>query len=234
MRRRLWLALAAASLVPSAARQIAGKDLDFYVVDQDNTELTDVVIKDSYTKAILRGGVKVHHADGIQLYPFRRAYAGAILSNCKIARCSISSEYSLQGITAFDGGFHDLAIENNVIQVKSEHSITICGMLSGSVIGNECSTLIRLLPLRLAGGYSVWITSFSPDSSIQYGELELQAEAQDLRAEPYSSGINLANFEYDLFYTHILRENIVKPETIQEVALKYGHIITTRFSRLSS
>ena len=61
---------------------------------------------------------------------------------------------SMQGYTFFDGKMRSSLIAHNVIQVKTDHAITICGGHKVYVVGNEIREgLVNLLPTRLGEGY---------------------------------------------------------------------------------
>lgn len=119
------------------------------------------------------------HRDGIQLIPERTAdginqFAGAVMSNVSVSGNVIYSDGALQGIFASDGAFRNLHIRNNHLQIGGKHTITISGMLSGSIMGNTdinnnplADEKITMYPLRLGGGANIYVLSFSNKPSIR-------------------------------------------------------------------
>lgn len=119
------------------------------------------------------------HRDGIQLIPERTAdginqFAGAVMSNVSVSGNVIYSDGALQGIFASDGAFRNLHIRNNHLQIGGKHTITVSGMLSGSIMGNTdiynsplADEKITLYPLRLGGGANIYVLSFSNKPTIR-------------------------------------------------------------------
>jgi len=115
----------------------------------------------------------VAHRDAIQLIPYPNStgsdqLAGAMMSNVTISDNIIASDGELQGIFAADGAFKNLSISNNFLKVTGKHTISISGMLSGSLAGNknlDSSALrqdkIKLLPLRIGGEANIYINGFT-------------------------------------------------------------------------
>ncbi|MFN3786338.1 MAG: hypothetical protein ACK4RS_05805, partial [Thiothrix sp.] len=119
------------------------------------------------------------HRDGIQLIPERTAdginqFAGAVMSNVSISGNVIYSDGTLQGIFAADGAFRNLHIRNNHLQIGGKHTITISGMLSGSIMNNTDinnnpleDEKITMYPLRLGGGANIYVLGFSNKPGIR-------------------------------------------------------------------
>ena len=111
------------------------------------------------------------HRDAFQLIPEPvdgiDRYGGAIMRNARINNNVVFSAGALQGIFASDGAFKDLHIRNNFVTVEGEHTISISGMLSGSVSNNRnvdnqplSAEHITLYPLRIGGGANIFILGF--------------------------------------------------------------------------
>lgn len=234
--RRLLLKTAVVTSVATALTQVPPASIgvhplpngDFVNITEDDTTIRGLTIQDSAYYASLRGE-RGAHFDAIQAFKPRGAYCGGLLSRVSVESCTISSEYSLQGITAFDGMFLDMHIVGNKITVASEHGITICGMLSGSVVDNVCNSLMRLLPVKIAGSYAIWVLGFDTSDPWFYDYVELQDGVQDLRTVPYKIGTNMTNFRMDAFQSECQRLGLTNADTptIAEVAKYYGDIITS-------
>lgn len=119
----------------------------------------------------------IAHRDGIQLVPIERNFkdhkktvwqmAGAMMENVIINGNAISSKGDFQGIFATDGAFQKLVITNNSVEVGGKHTISISGMLSGTIDGNTDlksnplpADKIKLLPLRIGGDANIYIMGF--------------------------------------------------------------------------
>ncbi|WP_020560965.1 hypothetical protein [Thiofilum flexile] len=112
----------------------------------------------------------VAHRDAIQIVPDTkkgRQFAGTISDSVTIRDNEITSAGALQGIFASDGAFRNLTISSNTVSTQGEHAITITGMLSGTISGNQTPTgkPVTLLPLRIGGGNdlngNIYILGFS-------------------------------------------------------------------------
>lgn len=147
-------------------------DFDDLVVDV-NAHLTPNAVKKFKDLA---------HRDVMQLIPAPNEsgsdqMAGAMMSNVEIEENIIQSQGQLNGIFGSDGAFKNLNIKNNHIQTKGEHTISINGMLSGS-IKNNTDTLgkplkakkIKLLPLRIGGGANIYIIGFKNKPTVSKEE----------------------------------------------------------------
>ena len=114
----------------------------------------------------------VAHRDVMQLIPAPNSsgsdqMAGAMMSDVEIEDNIILSQGQLNGIFGSDGAFKNLNIRNNHIETKGEHTISINGMLSGSLENNTDTfgrplkaKKIKLLPLRIGGGANIYIIGF--------------------------------------------------------------------------
>lgn len=126
--------------------------------------------------------LSIAHRDAIQLIPEPTAdginqFGGAVMSDVSISGNVIYSDGALQGIFASDGAFRNLHIRNNHLQIMGQHTITISGMLSGSILGNTdinnnplADDKIALYPLRLGGGANIYVLSFSNKASVRPGD----------------------------------------------------------------
>lgn len=122
------------------------------------------------------------HRDAFQLIPERTAdginqFGGAIMANVNLSGNVVYSDGALQGIFASDGAFRNLHIRNNHLQIGGKHTITISGMLSGSISGNTdiqgqplAEDKITLYPLRIGGGANIYVLSFYNKPNILPGD----------------------------------------------------------------
>lgn len=122
--------------------------------------------------------LRMAHRDAFQLIPDRTAdgidrFGGAIMRNVSISGNVIYSDGALQGIFSSDGAFHNLHIRNNHLQIGGQHTISINGMLNGSIMGNTdihnqplAADKIALYPLRLGGGANIYIIGFRNKASL--------------------------------------------------------------------
>ncbi len=122
--------------------------------------------------------LRMAHRDAIQLIPGTQdginQFGGAVMSNVSVSGNLIYSDGALQGIFATDGAFRNLHIRNNHLQIGGEHTITINGMLNGSIIGNTdinnqplADSKIALYPLRLGGGANIYVLGFSNKAALK-------------------------------------------------------------------
>lgn len=136
----------------------------------------------------VRTAAKIAHRDAIQLIPTSATigthahFAGACMSHIHIIGNTISSKGSLQGIFASDGSFKNLHICNNSIDIQGQHYITINGMLSGKIEGNTNLALqplgqdkIQLLPLRIQGGFNIYVVGFKNASGLSSNDPQFYA-----------------------------------------------------------
>ncbi|WMP15792.1 hypothetical protein [Thiothrix lacustris] len=122
--------------------------------------------------------LRMAHRDAVQLIPGINdginQFGGAVMSNVSVSGNLIYSDGALQGIFATDGAFRNLHIRNNYLQIGGEHTISINGMLSGSIMGNKdinnqslADSKVALYPLRLGGGANIYVLSFSNNASLR-------------------------------------------------------------------
>ena len=148
--------------------------------------------------------VGLAHKDGFQLIPAENNFAGGLLTDVTIVDCVITSEGRLQPIFASDGCFERLSIRDNKMSTRSEHNITIYGMLSGEISGNTTvdgdPIEPRLLPLRLGGGrLNIHVISFSEGSSYQYRTIKGVATEVDRRTIPVAKSSYVELLDMDAF-----------------------------------
>lgn len=120
---------------------------------------------------------KKAHRDHIQLLPrvtgvHNQQYCGAELSNIMIRDCRMTSPTTqAQGVFCSDGLLSEINIFYNELDLGSQHKIMLNGLLSGWIADNrdKSGKLVRieLNPLRLLGGFNVWILGFV-DCRYQY------------------------------------------------------------------
>ena len=152
--------------------------------------------------------LRMAHRDAIQLIPGIsdgiNQFGGAVMSNAAVVGNLIYSDGALQGIFATDGAFRNLHIRSNALQIGGEHTISINGMLSGSIMGNTdinnrplADSKIRLYPLRLGGGANVYVLGFSNKASLsradaryyQYEAILGVPAARDFRQQVIPNGL---------------------------------------------
>lgn len=152
--------------------------------------------------------LRMAHRDAFQLIPGRTAdgidhFGGAIMRNVSISGNLIYSDGALQGIFASDGAFHNLHIRNNHLHIGGQHTISINGMLNGSIMGNTdihnqplAADKIALYPLRLGGGANIYIIGFRNKASLsptdsryyQYDAILGVPPARDFRRQVQARG----------------------------------------------
>lgn len=122
--------------------------------------------------------LRMAHRDAVQLIPGIsdgiNQFGGAVMNNVSVTGNLIYSDGALQGVFATDGAFRNLHIRSNSLQIGGEHTISINGMLSGSILGNTdinnrplADSKIALYPLRLGGGANIYVLGFSNKASIR-------------------------------------------------------------------
>lgn len=159
------------------------------------------------------------HRDAIQLIPpsiylSREQFAAGSLVGVSVLGNRIESTGKLQGIFGSDGLFQNLRIIGNTVQTKSQHFISINGLLDGHIEGNirpdgsYCP--IFLGSARIGGNLGdgiVRILGFAGDS-YRYAPIEeivdwraLKAGVVvDVRTRPLlNKDTNLINFQADEF-----------------------------------
>lgn len=146
------------------------------IIDSDFTNDFDDLVVDINAHLSSAAAVNkfkdVAHRDVMQLIPAPNHHgsdqmAGAMMSNVKIEENIMYSKGQLNCIFGSDGAFKNLTIKNNHMQTRGEHTISINGMLSGSIIGNTDlegmpidPSKVKLLPLRIGGGANIYIIGF--------------------------------------------------------------------------
>ena len=160
--------------------------------------------------------LRMAHRDAVQLIPGItdgiNQFGGAVMSNVSVTGNLIYSDGALQGIFATDGAFRNLHIGSNSLQIGGEHTISINGMLSGSIMGNTdmnnqplADSKIALYPLRLGGGANIYVLSFSNKASIsptdaryyQYETILGVPAARDFRQQVIPTWPLLSECGYD-------------------------------------
>ena len=165
---------------------------DFILASCETFEVRNVSITDKSTDL----GA---HRDAFQITPYLGdGYTAGKIKQIKATDVIIQAKQSnLQGLFVGDGYVERLTLENLNIDLKSAHSVTITGALSGSIVNCVTSTPIQLLPLRLFGGdangRAIWIIQ---DSKILYGKVssDLISDVSDLRDKP-RKGWNVYNVD---------------------------------------
>lgn len=152
--------------------------------------------------------LRMAHRDAFHLIPDRTAdgidrFGGAVMSNVSVSGNLLYSDGALQGIFASDGAFRNLHIRNNHVQIGGQHTISISGMLSGSIMGNTDTqnqplpaNKIALYPLRLGGGANIYVIGFKNKASLrpsdehyyQYDPILGVPPARDFRRQVQARG----------------------------------------------
>ena len=142
----------------------------------------ECVKKLPYDVAAYKG---IAHRDAIQLIPISKdisQLAGMTMKHVLINGNKIYSDAALQGIFASDGTFQDLTISNNSLQVGGTHTISINGLLSGTIDNNTdlknqllTKDKITLYPLRIGGGANIYVMSFKNPQGLQAGDANYYA-----------------------------------------------------------
>lgn len=167
------------------------------------------------------------HLDGIQIIPFNQFGLGSV-SMIKIRNNTIYSSANLQGIFCSDGLVRKATIENNVVQTKSPHAISIGGLLSGSIKNNTDASgnpiKARLYPARIGGGNNLWILSWA--DTINYEPIPSSEFVDDIRTI-YGTlkGMIVEGFPYAKFmfeYNRYINDTAVKT-TSSTRAAKYAY-----------
>lgn len=186
------------------------------------------------------------HRDAIQLIPPspafpRQQFAAGLLDHVRVLGNRIDSTGKLQGIFGSDGLFRYLAIVGNTIQTRSQHYITISGMLSGWIEGNilpdgsPCP--VRLEPLRIGGqpdAQNVRVLSFAgwwhyaPLHEIVDQNTLAADVVVDVRSLPVNTqDIYLCNFHLEAFWAAaqalpVDRDALNHARALQALALEFG------------
>ncbi|QQZ28929.1 hypothetical protein HMY34_09270 [Thiothrix subterranea] len=175
--------------------------------------------------------LRMAHRDAFQLIPDRTAdgidrFGGAVMSNVSVSGNLLYSDGALQGIFASDGAFRNLHIRNNHLQIGGQHTISINGMLSGSIMGNTdiqnqplAADKIALYPLRLGGGANIYVIGFKNKSSLsptdgryyQYDAILGVPPACDFRRQVQARGRCYREVDMLELHTLLKRQNPQTP-----------------------
>lgn len=209
----------------------ANKD-DFYHVRKDGSVLDSKFIYDTSTSSKA-------HRDAIQIIPKsskhpRWHYMGGLISNIAITNnIVIAPESKLQGIFSSDGMIKNITVLNNFIATKSDHEITLYGVINGafrkniSAIGTP--SVIRLCPLRIGGGKfgELFIMSFK-QQRFNYKKVRSRDKIIDYRfeeREDYEAEY-LYNFDLEAFQRDAIKVQDKDINTfikkIKKIALNHG------------
>lgn len=149
-------------------------------VRRSNQQITGNIIRDTILDTaygLAQNLPEMAHRDAIQLIPFNQ-FAGGELENLLITGNRINSEGKLQGIFGSDGIFRNLTITFNTIDTRSDHKITLNGLVGqqNHIEGNRDFrgdlVPVQLNPIRLGGNLAtgnVWILSVVAEDQQQYG-----------------------------------------------------------------
>lgn len=206
----------------------------------DNISISEVVIDDSLGEDVSL--LKEHHRDGIQIIPKavrtkngsmvevpRAQFAGGILSGLTVEKCYITSKGSLQGIFNSDGLLENVVVTDNVISVRSQHFVTLSGLLSGTIDRNYSNKSglsipapVLLTPMRIGGNIgdgNLWVSSFSC-GKYKYAPLnEITSAADlshisDLRSVINKKDTYLYDFDLESYWEHV--RSLTAPRDVKE------------------
>ena len=178
-------------------------------------------------------GNKRHHIDFGQLI-YKQIqwgqYALMPLDDILIADNFMYSVAHRNGIFSSDGLFTNLQLINNTIITGSPHAISIGGMISGVIMGNNIEA--TLMPGRIGGKpegmNNVWVNSFITNDYLDI--LNTDRLINDRRRDHISDDdIHLNNFDLSGFHEEV--RTLDFPDKVQdycmllqEVSLNYGEI----------
>ena len=188
------------------------------------------------------------HRDAIQLIPnngrLRGQYAAAEMRNILIQNNFIRSSGLLQGIFSSDGMHRNLVIKNNIIITNSQHHVSINGLMSGWIEGNNLSyadnrdaePAITLWPLRIGGGAfgrNVYILSFVDDGydNINHIVHKSQENIIDNREvvfnnrDVFLSDFRLNEFKFNAGFAQQNKDAQIYGRDLQNLAMDFGSII---------
>ena len=186
------------------------------------------------------------HFDGIQIIPKREGKANAQYALCplpyfKVTQSVVDGETTpIQCCFASDGIFEHAAISDNTFRTSGQHFLTISGLLSGKITGNEFSAgadkPIKLYPARPGGNpdgkFNIWILHFK-DDRFKYQPIECDTPElmQDFRQSVFNTADKfLINFDYDKFESLAAQVpnagGRVMGREFQRIALLCGDLVT--------
>lgn len=242
--------------------KIEGFQEDAVRVTKNHTQLCGLFIDDTLVVEDLELAAKAHR-DGIQLIPaivavkepkypaLRPQYIGGCLSHVSISDTLIQSPGHLQPVFCSDGLLHDLRLNAISYRTKSQHGITLNGLLNGkidlitSLNEGALSPNIQLSPLRLGGsidGVNLWVMSFADSENYWYDPIKAIIGHEylyqygmngitDRRFEPWTTkdiylvDFDLAGFQEDVLSVPTEIDVALHCERIKAVALNYGDLL---------
>lgn len=152
---------------------------DERVYDEAHRDAIQLIPPPQYQEVVISTG-------GVLRLKLADQMAGTILESPTVKNCVVKALHApLQGIFMSDGLCRNALIQNNDIQIKGAHAISLAGLLSGVVSGNTLRQVppdatgytwtpsIRLYPLRIGGNIAddgvVCVLDFTAQASVQYG-----------------------------------------------------------------
>lgn len=219
---------------PDTTREIiTGFADDCIHISEDHVSLQNKSIIDLRSITHPKGNKRAH-IDFVQLI-FKRIqwgqYALMSMDDILIADNFLYSVAHRNGIFTSDGLFTNLQLINNTIITGSPHQISISGVISGVIMGNNCEA--TAMPGRIGGRpeglNNVWVNSFINNDyeEISIGEGQIFYDRR--RDVIDSDDIHLNNFNLTDFHAEV--RTIPFPDnvndycaTLQQVALHHGEI----------
>lgn len=206
---------------------------DVIKITEDNATVTDLTVRDGRPDALLND----HHVDAIQLIPVRKdgtqntQMAGAVQKGVTVTGCDVRSEGKLQLVFCSDGLQENITIEDNVLETKSEHFISVPA-ISGTIKNNRDSqgsfVPITLRRARVGGNsdglMNVYLATIK---GMEYQRDIVKDETldhvTDLRFtdSPRRGDVDLYDFDMAA-YTRRMGSRQHTPDEMRAIALQYG------------
>lgn len=182
------------------------------------------------------------HMDGVQIIDQQdiSPYALPYLDYFQVTQSVVDGETTpIQCCFASDGIFGYADITDNTFRTSGQHFITINGLLSGRITGNEFSegavNPIKLYPARPGGSpdgdFNIWILHFKGDQfSYQPIECDTPELVQDFRQTVFNKSDKfLIQFDYDKFEALAAQVPAgggrVMGRAFQQIALQCGELV---------
>lgn len=182
------------------------------------------------------------HRDFIQVVPasaygrFNQQYALAKAKDNFVLRSEFRSCGQCQGVFGSDGLFQNIIIWNNHIVTQSQHYITLCGLLSGSIYDNTTEKIIYgiinkvdcpvfLDNARVGGGVNggLYILSFEDLEYQAINGLENYSSLRDMRGIKHRlHAKHLKNFKWLEYRKTIDGLPYQQPSQLQKIAMDFG------------
>ena len=161
------------------------------------------------------------HNDLIQIVPSSSAtnYHGPVLESLFLNRGVLKASGRVHGITCFDALLKHVEISDCYVSTRSDHTITLRGLVSGKFQNLSLRILdekgfttlgrLKLYPLRLGGGDGINEIKIMSFKDFEYEKIESDGSfiLEDFRFD-YISNFNcsyLIDFDLEAFHTEVMR-----------------------------